>query len=62
MSKNLMLTAKRDEAMGWTIFILPLSFVAVVLFVFKLGFHIGYKEGYYIGYKEEHEAAKLYKK
>lgn len=58
-----MLTAKRDETMSLELFLLPLSFVAVVLFVFKLGFHIGCKEGYHIGYKEGCEDAKqLHKK
>ena len=46
MLKNLMLTVKRSETMGLNIFSLVLSFIALVLSVFNLGRHIGYKEGY----------------
>ena len=55
MFKNLMLTAKRSETMGWKIFSLVLSFVAVVLNVFNLGYSIGYKRGY-------EDAKQLYKR
>ena len=60
MFKNLMLTAKRDEAMGWKIFSLVLSFVAIVLSVINLCHHKkDYNEGYNDGYKD---AKQLYKR
>ena len=60
MFKNLMLTARRDEAMGLKIFSLVLSFVAVVLTVINLCHH---KKGYNDGYNDGYKAAKrLFKK
>ena len=60
MFKNLMPTAKRDEAMGLKIFSLVLSFVAVVLTVINLCHR---KKGYNDGYNDGYKAAKqLYKK
>lgn len=56
MFKNLMLTAKRNEAMGWKIFSLVLSFAAVVLTVINL---CRRKKGYNDGYND---AKRLFKK